>query len=559
MQLEVTLLTGADTMKPEAKKVLEGALKSMSDEEERFKKEKKEIEQEAKKLEVERDVNRSKDPYFDYAEVPLADRHRHGVHIDPGRFPEHLSICPGDGRPGVGAVPERFSAARPGPLPALNPLAHKKHFLFRPVLIKPLLCNIKASGGGARVGTAPRNGTCSIDGCRTGGGTFTAMTERETIGLQAIVFFVVWAAFTTIYITQPVLPVLQVEFGVDEARASWSISVVTLGIALANLPFGMLADRMRIKPIIFAGGLIISACSAFCAIAGGFSTLVAARFIQGLFIPSLTTCLAAFLSRSLPVERLNVVMGSYVSASVAGGLSGRLLGGWIHPPLHWRYAFVSASIFLLVATCLAAKWLQDDTPPPKASQNSAGFLELLSRPDVLRILSVAFGAYFVFSSIFNYLPFYLSGPPFNAPTNLITMLYLSYIIGIVTGPLAGSLSNRVGNGVAMVLGSVLFASAIALTLVQSVAAIAFSLTAVCAGFFTVHASAAGALNRRLTSSRGRANSLYVLFYYLGGYAGITASGWAYLHSGWHGVAALGILVLGVPFAAGFVEMRNGKL
>lgn len=384
------------------------------------------------------------------------------------------------------------------------------------------------------------------------------MTERENIGLQAIVFSVVWAAFTTIYITQPVLPVLQVEFGVDEAHASRTISVVTLGIALANLPFGMLADRFRIKPIMIAGGLIISACSAFCAYTGSLSTLVAARFVQGLFIPSLTTCLAVFLARSLPLERLNVVMGSYVSATVAGGLSGRLLGGWLHPPLHWRYAFVSASLFLLVATCLAAKWLQDDVPPPEASKDSCGFLELLSRPDVLRILSVAFGAFFVFSSIFNYLPFYLAGPPFNAPTNLITMIYLSYLIGIVTGPLAGSLSNRVGNGLAMVIGSVLFAAAIALTLVKSVAIIALSLTAVCAGFFTIHASAAGALNRKLTESRGRANSLYVLFYYLGGYAGITASGWAYLQSGWIGVAAVGVLTLCVPFAAGFVEMRNGK-
>lgn len=71
VQLEITLLAGSDTMKPEAKSALEGALKSMHDEEERFRKEKKDIEHEAKKLEAERDLNRSKDPYFDYAEVFL--------------------------------------------------------------------------------------------------------------------------------------------------------------------------------------------------------------------------------------------------------------------------------------------------------------------------------------------------------------------------------------------------------------------------------------------------------------------------------------------------------
>ncbi|MCE5244980.1 MAG: DUF4337 domain-containing protein [Syntrophobacteraceae bacterium] len=71
VQLELTLLTGADTMKPEARSALEGALKNMAEEEDRFRREKKDIEQVAKKLEAERDVNRSKDPYFDYAEVLL--------------------------------------------------------------------------------------------------------------------------------------------------------------------------------------------------------------------------------------------------------------------------------------------------------------------------------------------------------------------------------------------------------------------------------------------------------------------------------------------------------
>jgi YNFM family putative membrane transporter len=34
------------------------------------------------------------------------------------------------------------------------------------------------------------------------------------------------------------------------------------------------------------------------------------------------------------VARLNVAMGAYVSATVVGGLGGRLLGGYLHPPLH---------------------------------------------------------------------------------------------------------------------------------------------------------------------------------------------------------------------------------
>jgi YNFM family putative membrane transporter len=383
------------------------------------------------------------------------------------------------------------------------------------------------------------------------------MKTGSSIGPQTLIFCLVSAAFTTIYITQPVLPVLQTEFLVNETRASLSISAVIFGIALANLPFGIMADRYKVRLIIVVGGSVIIASGLVCAFTGNFILLVLARFIQGLFIPSLTTCLAAYLARTLPTERLNVVMGSYVAATVAGGLGGRLLGGLIHPPLHWRYAFVSSSVLLLAATVVAVHGLPHEERINQTGVETEGFIALLSRWDLLLIYSVGFGAFFVFSSIFNYLPFYLAAPPFNATTQFITLMYLSYIIGIFMGPIAGFISNRIGNGATMSLGSILFASAISATLVKSMLTIMVSLVGVCAGFFAIHASAAGSLNRRFIASRGRANSLYVLFYYLGGSLGITASGYAYLFAGWPGVVVLGIFVLLLPFLAGITGKKWG--
>jgi YNFM family putative membrane transporter len=384
------------------------------------------------------------------------------------------------------------------------------------------------------------------------------MNENSFFRLQALVFGLVAAAIATIYLTQPVLPVLQREFGVSPSQASYTVSAVILGIALANLPFGMLADRFPVKRLILVGGLVVVICDGFCAATSSLGLLVAARFVQGLFIPALTTCLAAYLSANLPLERLNVVMGSYVSATVAGGLSGRLLGGWIHTPLHWRYAFVTASVLLLVATLAAIRWLPPGRRPAASESHSEGFLELLSHPELRRIFLVAFGGFFVFSSIFNYLPFYLSGPPFHASIRLITLLYLTYLIGVFIGPLAGKLSNRIGNGGTMILGSLILAGAIALTLIKSMATVVAALGLVCAGFFAIHAAAAGSLNRRLTTSRGRANSLYVLAYYLGGAVGISVSGQAYGWAGWPGVAGLGLLVLSLPFVTGIREMRQDR-
>jgi len=71
MRLEIDLIERSDRVKPEVKEKLEALLKKTNEEEARYGAEKKEIEREAKKLEHERDINRDKDPYFDYAEVLL--------------------------------------------------------------------------------------------------------------------------------------------------------------------------------------------------------------------------------------------------------------------------------------------------------------------------------------------------------------------------------------------------------------------------------------------------------------------------------------------------------
>ena len=110
----------------------------------------------------------------------------------------------------------------------------------------------------------------------------------------------------------------------------------------------------------------------------------------------------------------------------------------------------------------------------------------------------------------------------------------------------------------MVSGAVMFGIALASTLIPSLIAIATSLVGICAGFFSIHAAAVGLLNRRLTSSRGRANSLYVLCYYVGGAVGITVCGYAYSAYGWRGAIGLGLSVLLLPLTTGLIEIRGER-
>jgi YNFM family putative membrane transporter len=115
------------------------------------------------------------------------------------------------------------------------------------------------------------------------------------------------------------------------------------------------------------------------------------------------------------------------------------------------------------------------------------------------------------------------------------------------------MSNLFGYGSALLGGSSLLALSLLSLLPASTAAIITGLLLLCAGFFTVHAAAVGALNGKLVEGQGRANALYVLFYYAGGWLGITGCGFAYERGGWNAVVFACMFFLLLPLGAGIVE------
>jgi YNFM family putative membrane transporter len=332
---------------------------------------------------------------------------------------------------------------------------------------------------------------------------------------------------------------------------------VILGIVLSNLFFGFLSDRFPIHPIILVGGLSVAAGGFLSALTHDFKLLVAARLCQGIFIPALTTSLAAWLAKTLPKKRMSVVMGSYVSATVLGGLGGRLLGGWIHPPLHWRYAFLSASAFVVVTTIFAVMLLPR-TPAKKTISHDIedGFLSLLKRRDLLLLYCCGAGGLLMFSPVFNFLPYRLADDPFHFSTELITLTYIVYVLGIFLGPLAGRFSNRFGGGNTLIAATCILGVSFVLLLIPCIAAVIPGLLGVCAGFFTIHAVAVGVLNQKLSSNHGKANAIYVLFYYAGGWMGITGAGFAFEQAGWGGVVGFVMLFLLIPFGTGLFIKRS---
>jgi len=71
LRLELDFVERGSALAPDARAKMQGVMDRFTYDEKPYSTEKKDIEKAAKALEHERDVNRAKDPYFDYAEVLL--------------------------------------------------------------------------------------------------------------------------------------------------------------------------------------------------------------------------------------------------------------------------------------------------------------------------------------------------------------------------------------------------------------------------------------------------------------------------------------------------------
>jgi YNFM family putative membrane transporter len=366
------------------------------------------------------------------------------------------------------------------------------------------------------------------------------------------------AVYADIYITQPILPLLSHEFDVKPATAGLSVSIVVLLIAAVSIPYGSLSDAVGRKPVMVTALALLTIPTILCSFARTFPVLVLFRGLQGALIPGVTAIAVAYLGDVYSPEELGPRVGGWIAASVAGGLTGRVVSGLLAAWVGWRAPFVLFGVL----TALAAAGLARDLP--RAAERAArprlasARRELLSHFGNRRVVGaflIGGAVFFCFIGVFTYLPYYLMAPPFRLSTAFVSSIYLVYVAGIFTSIVSGRLSSRFGGRLVMAAGLTIAAAGVAGTLVHSVAFIVGALVVVCVGMFAVQSTAPAFVNANAAGGKGAAGALYVAFYYVGATLGSSLPGYAWQAWGWRGVAASCVAALGVGLAADWTLCR----
>ena len=381
--------------------------------------------------------------------------------------------------------------------------------------------------------------------------------RRLLIGL----FFGGVATFAQLYATQAVLPVIAADVGASPSGAALTVSASTLGLAVAVIPWSIVADRVGRVPAMAIGLIAATLLGGITPFAHDLGILLALRLLEGAALGAVPAVALAYLSEEVDARHVAAAAGSYIAGTTVGGLTGRVVSGWVAELAGWRWGVASVVFVCVVAAALFLALVPvargfvpgrlQSAPGPSVRRRL--WLNLRS-PVQLALYAQGFLLMGAFVAVYNYLGFHLSEPPFSLPPVVITLLFLAYLAGTVSSPRAGALAVRHGRLPVLLACAGVMTGGVALMFVPATAAAVVGLVAFTAGFFGAHAVASGwtpvAADPR---ARAQASSLY----YLGYYAGSSVFGWAlglvFGAAGWGwflgAVLAMCVVAMGLAFAA----------
>jgi YNFM family putative membrane transporter len=358
------------------------------------------------------------------------------------------------------------------------------------------------------------------------------------------VFLAGLAVFAALYAPQALLPELTRSFGVSPASSTLAISISTGALAIGLLVLGPVSDRRGRTGILHASLAASAVLAVLIALAPAWWVLLVLRALQGFALAGLPAVAVAYLREELHPAVSSRAIGLYVSGTAIGGLSGRLLSGFLTELGGWRAALGGTAV-LAVGCAVAVRLLlpasRRFTPVVREGRLVAQLTRAFTDPALLALYGLAALLMAGNVAVYNAATFRLESAPYSLSPALVGLVFLAYLLGSVSSPTAGALADRFGRRLVVPATIAVMGAGIALTVPTPLWCVVLGLSVLTVGFFAAHGVASGWVAARAQLGGrpvGQAASLYSFWYYVGSSVGGTLAGRAWSDAGWDGVVLL---------------------
>ncbi|WP_326618885.1 MFS transporter [Streptomyces decoyicus] len=355
------------------------------------------------------------------------------------------------------------------------------------------------------------------------------------------------ATFALLYSTQALLPAISGDLGVSPDQASWTVSAATFGLALGVIPLSAVSERFGRRTLMTLSLSVAALIAMLVPFAPSLGTLIALRGIQGVALAGLPASAMAFLAEEVRAKALVAAIGLFVAGNSIGGMSGRIVTGWVAQAWGWRAALAAVGVLAVVCAVTfrllvpKARHFAPRSVGPRALARTLG--NHLADPLLRRLYAIGGLFMTVFGAVYTVIGYRLVSEPFNLPQGIVGSIFVVYLVGTVSSAAAGQLVARTGRRGALYLAVGTTSTGLLLSLADSVAAVLAGLILITAGFFAGHAVASSAVSRTAKTARAQASALYQCAYYVGSSLGGALGAAAFHAVGWEGTVLLGLAAM----------------
>ena len=206
----------------------------------------------------------------------------------------------------------------------------------------------------------------------------------------------------------------------------------------------------------------------------------------------------------------------YMSGTVVGGFTGRLVAGLTASAFSWPMSFVALARCnaLVAALLLLAAEREAARPRSARPATSAGLGHLLRNRRLVATCGVGFTVLFTQVAMFTYVTFHLAAPPFDLSTGALGWLFVVYLVGAVVTPISGRWIDVYGHRpCAGIRDGARCCRRVADPRCRRCRAIIVGLAFCATGVFVAQATATSYIGAVTTQDRGVAVGMYSTFYY----------------------------------------------
>ncbi|MFT8361828.1 MAG: MFS transporter [Sporolactobacillus sp.] len=380
---------------------------------------------------------------------------------------------------------------------------------------------------------------------------------RKTLIALFLGSFIMYA---DLYSTQPVIAVIARQFHVTPAAASLTLSGATVALAICLLFVSFSSGMFNRKNIMILALLSSAVLSLVIGFVHNLPVLIAIRFVQGGLLAGYPSIAMAYINEEFDKKVLGYVVGIFVSGNSLGGLSGRLIVGFLSDHFSWNIAIAGLGLLNLVMCACFILFLPKSkhftAKHTSFKRTMAGFIENIESPALVLLYALGFVLMGSFVTAFNYIGIPLMQAPYNLSQTIVGFIFVIFLVGTLSSTIIGKLSDRVNRAGVIAFCLLLMIGGLSLTMAVPLLIKIVGLALFTFGFFGGHSVASswvGLLaNKR---EKAQASSLYLLFYYFGSSV-VGSSGGLFLQRfGWNGVVAAVVVLCMVGVAVSLIVYR----